>query len=1080
MTTFKNNAKYAELIMTYLDVAVMDNNPLSVSDILSIFKWKFKGGSMKKVALSTELSPEVSCTTFPDGTTEDILAEWPDGPNALALRRILLNRRAMWKPKMRAVAARIATYQVLVSSGAFGERCETLYTGMKSIYHLFGLLWDQSPKLRPDKNWELLHRYTRELLVSTGSVSRTHLETVEANRKKYQSLLESSRLSGLLLCIRGVKELIFAMGAALARNQARRQGAEEKEFWEDWPEQDLKTTIRVRDRGEETQYQIVTVGHLNLRVTQNAAVYGTSVTRYALGKSDVERLHQVLMSAASAIVGVCAQAVTGTEFQRRKASRAIEITEKNITRLVISSRKVGLGDEVLVCKGYRRAYTAVLGRLAGPLCVTETQGLIEEARSTASEGILDIDGFIDDCMSLDAANALNSAKVFKICPAPDVSPGGAMLDRIKQIGNGNSVSQAIMPEFEEELKTQILRAFIRCPGKKLKVREGIERPQWYGQYLAGELDAVPSAEISTTLAWEGTAILPDISPHDPSNWKDSGIGADTIAETTRFDRPRHMSNMMTRLLFDDNCPMPGHTEFTDENVIKFFVKAEGHKDPARGIFSANLADRQVQSWMEKCVENVASHHPSFMIGQPSEVKDAKVLQLTERPAGSNWLALYYSFDISGWSAKMPAEPQRISHKIWADLYDSVMFRQATRMNEGAHIYLDIDGYRGWFKNTHANLEGFNGKEMTMVLVALLSLAVKRWRIRVVEEGVLHHKEAMSCVALLFAYIDDGLSRIDLPKDKALGAFEIYKEVVIDTFAKCGFSVEVTKCFPSDRFSIFLNEVYMAGRHVVHGVRAAMAISSEPTERHNTLIERVSSVATGCRGATMAGLAPQSAVMLMAYHCLMHLLEWVEERDPVVLSAWSVTPRTWGGLGLPNMLQLFTSGSGAAFEEGVATLQAYARVNVGAKKAFISLVNAGLATRGAVSVLTSPLSGQVEEGMMIDSRVSSMVRRALQEKTAGGKVSSYAERLLRYADVDAFTMYAEAIVPMGEKETLQEQMLVDMAEAHPHNVFSAFARRLEKSMTVLQIIGRRNFVNLIRVNRVEAETSVLVFRSRMSY
>lgn len=352
-----------------------------------------------------------------------------------------------------------------------------------------------------------------------------------------------------------------------------------------------------------------------------------------------------------------------------------------------------------------------------------------------------------------------------------------------------------------------------------------------------------------------------------------------------------------------------------------------------------------------------------------------------------------------------------------------------------------------------------------------------WRKKVVDAELMTESESKSVTALLFAYIDDGLSRIDLPRPVAVEGFEIYKSTVIETFERCGFSVEVSKCFPSDRFAIFLNEVYLAGRHVVHGVRAAMGISSEPTERHTSLVERVTSVSTGVRGAVMAGLNPLGGVCLMAYHVLLHIEEWVDERDPVILAGWSLCPRTWGGLGLPNMLQLFVSGSGAAFEESVATMQGYARVNKSVKKAFTKLCRTGLMERDAVAVLTSPLSGKVELGYMVDSRVAVVVRESLAEKSREGEVSPYASRLLMYANSEAFSRYAQAIVALDSEEVMQEQMLLNLAEAHPHSVFSSFARRLEKSMTVMSIIGTDRFYRILEVNRAEAMTSVATYSSR---
>ena len=391
--------------------------------------------------------------------------------------------------------------------------------------------------------------------------------------------------------------------------------------------------------------------------------------------------------------------------------------------------------------------------------------------------------------------------------------------------------------------------------------------------------------------------------------------------------------------------------------------------------------------------------------------------------------------------------------------------------------MDLDGYWGWYKNTASNLEGFNGKEMTMVLIALLSLAVRRWRGEAVARGLLTEVEAETTSAMLLAYIDDGLSRIDLPKVKAVAAFNLYKGVVIETFAMCGFSVEVSKCFPSDRFSIFLNEVYLGGRHVVHGVRAAMGISAEPTERHTSLVERVTSVSTGVRGAVMAGLNPLSATFLLAYHVMLHMLEWVPERDPVVLATWCVCPRGWGGLGLPNMMQTFVSGSGSAFEEGVATMQIYAMSNRFAKVVFLALCRTPLMERTHTSVLTAPLSARVEEGYMIDSRVTTTVRIALRKLLHSGKLSRYATRLLTYADTMGFDEFAELLVPIGTKEILQEQMLDNACESHPHTIFATFARRLEKSMTLQSIMGNDLFQKMIGDNRREARTSVAVLKSR---
>ncbi|CAJ1956342.1 unnamed protein product [Sphenostylis stenocarpa] len=71
--------------------------------------------------------------------------------------------------------------------------------------------------------------------------------------------------------------------------------------------------------------------------------------------------------------------------------------------------------------------------------------------------------------------------------------------------------------------------------------------------------------------------------------------------------------------------------------------------------------------------------------QEIDVRMARVAELTKPPERWNMMALYYNFNISGWSAKMSTEPQRISHKIWAELYGGHLFKRASEI-EGAHIY----------------------------------------------------------------------------------------------------------------------------------------------------------------------------------------------------------------------------------------------------------------------------------------------------------------------------------------------------------------------------------------------------------
>ena len=72
---------------------------------------------------------------------------------------------------------------------------------------------------------------------------------------------------------------------------------------------------------------------------------------------------------------------------------------------------------------------------------------------------------------------------------------------------------------------------------------------------------------------------------------------------------------------------------------------------------------------------------------------------------------------------------------------------------------------------------------------------------------------------------------------------------------------------------------------------------------------------------------------------------------------------------------------------------------------------------------------------------------------------------------SFHEFAEAVVPLGVTEVLQEQMLDNVANAHPHRIF---ARRLEKSNTIRKILGQEAFEKVLARNRYEVVESMKTF------
>jgi len=1071
MSTFKNVPVYAEAILGWCEVATYDDVPFAVPDVLSTIVWNFKGGQLGAYSHATHLYNESSETRFPSGMSTSIARQWPDGADATSLMQILMRRRRSKTMKRNVLAAWTATFAsaVTLSKRARAEACGngTVRTGLNGVY---ALLRHMDPTIRPHVtkgSWPKTREYIREMAVAAAGASFLHADSARSVTTAVLSALDALHFGDYLHLLDGVTGLLHAARSVAARQRTQMLGLQMMDRW----------TSASNLAGDLLMTSVHAVCDVRFHVLFGAVLVTLPTGVIVLSPSDISRVYQAVMNWCSGLFSVVAQACTTPGPERQKAVELGSLYSAQVSRMIGWSAMVPAGEEVHICKNTKRAFGAFLGELAGPLCAAETEVLWAEAKSGKFASRMELETYVSVLRGLSASMAFNIGKVYKLCPPPDSSPGTALMERHEMVINANTVDPAAMVEFEQELLANILRAAARTPGCTLLPRDAENPPVWYAALVEGKYDRVPSREMADALIWEGAATFPRRSPHNPSVWKDSGLGWDSFEMLDSSRRDRRFGNMLTRMVFDPDCPMPGTNRFADIHDHKADIKAEGHKDPARVFYVGNIQDRLMQSEDELAIESVAKYHPSFMIGASVELKEDRIRAIVDRPTDPLMVDVFYSFDVAGWSPRMAKEPQRISHRLWGVLFGNPSFAQLHTVNEDARIYIDKNGYRAWYRNPSANLEGYNGKEMTMVLIALLSLSVRRWRVRVVELGLATADETLRWAALLLAYIDDGLAKLRLPQDRAVVLFSLFKVVTVETFAECGYTIEISKCYPSDRFSIFLNEIYLGGRHVVHGTRAAMTICAENVEAHTTLVERAEAVSAGCRGSVMAGLDPFAATLLQAYHVHRHFRDWTRERDPTILALWSMAPRSFGGLGLPATLQLATSGGGSATEESVRTLKIWSTTNATVRRFLITCLRTPMKQRTPAAVLAAPLGLSIGSGEMTTSRVPEYVREALNSLAAKGGLSRLASEFLAYSSFEAFNAFATAIVPLNTTDIIQEQVLRDAAEAHPHAIFTRFTRRLEMSSTLSAIVGSIALKKIIADNRRDAAASIALIRTR---
>lgn len=1111
MSTFTDVSIYCEVGGTWLDAASVPDSPLSHSAILKAMEWRFKGGSMGEAAASGSIQVENSGASWPDGMSRDIgssyahavardwVADHRDATSvahvaeaqvmkAYLSDRIVGRNKRMTKASLLAHVATYAAVHSTLDDLSILEDKAVIVQGAAAIYEAAEMIVTSARPRNMKASFSAdsdLRAFIREMVVVGAIGSSLHAPSADVLVTKVCDILEGTRVAGIMSCWKDVQ-------LAAKDMKSRRRKAETLAFGKDLLDnhaniltddamEDARDWVRRSAGVWETSSDVVF--HTAQMVSWCKVDSGRILV---FGKSAMASLAQTLISYASQVVATVADTYVESQvYSGDPVGRATivgNLTVDLLNAIYSAGARCSPGNHVKVCKTYKRAFAAYHAMVAGPPAASDVPVLKDLALQVGEVPSIAIEDYWSTLSVLTAKEAHNVGKVFKVCPPPDVSPGSTMLERISDIKNPNVFSARYGAAVLEELKIQVVFARCNMPGPKPDFKDPSRKPKWASSYYRGDWTKVPIDDLPQYVAWEGSLDMPCRSQLDPSIWKDSSVGADTLDDGLSGEFPDRKKNMKTRMLFDVDVPNPELLEVNAEHVVEMLIKGEGHKDPARAIFSSNIRHRFRQSLLELAVERVARHHPSFFVGSGPEEYERVERLITTPGNDPSLLPRYYSFDVSGWSAKMSRDIQLESRKIWSALYSSELFVDNLSEMADAKIYVNKSGYIGWYRNTGSNLEGFDGKHLTMVNVAMLAATVKVWRLEAVAEGLCTKAEAGKVRATLMSYIDDGMAKIDFPatngQAQATACFAKFQEVALKVFSDASFTLDPPKCFPSDVFFVFLNEVYIAGRRILHGTRAASAICGDPMEEHLSFPECVDKVTNGCRGVVKSGADATAAAVLQAFHLFFLAADWVKLGDPIALTRWMVVPKAMGGLGVPTQLQISSTASGEPMAEGIMLLQLLANATGYDAQLLVELVTAEYESNAAESVLVAPLSIRIAEGYMPVSAMSVAVRKAVEDwADRGGELSRIAMEYLRYADPDALKDYAAMVIPA--EGVVQEAYLNAAADSHPQKVFAQFTKSIESSRTLRNIVGFQAYSKIILDNAGQAKASWAIFKRRMA-
>jgi hypothetical protein len=988
------------------------------------------------------------CDGLDQNTRDDTAIVFPSG-NSAALADPAHPHHVLFKSIFFDWAAKRRTKDVehsIIAKRVIAENSsKRWFCGLEAVYKAVAArdkLFTVEDEVASKKKWVL--GFAREAMV--GYCEAARLNPWNSNEQflkiDLDALDEYLHLREQAQVVRNIVRLRFSSSARRARQNAKRS-----------------EPTNVNIEGLRRRHKVYYAGRLVFLVRQHSVM--------VLTLADLDRIQQMLVS-TSMVKLYLATAPKTAQGARTETSSAIN---RELNSLISTAATANYAEAQVVCKAFKKAMDYYQSFVAGELSDERRIDLKKDLNELPSW--FELHAFVVRLKRLPLDAAQEAGKMYRILPAPDYDIGQAFAKRANALHaprlHGDHVHQTSalnMDEFELYLRALILDACAaRNKGKGVGTPVG-DPPAWWDNWMK-------NARRPQGIEWVKCVNMRGIVPYvtretaDPNVWKDSAACEEDLDEVMeeREDRDLARRNCLTRLLRDNACPTPETAKDKlrrADHVLRAGFKMEAHKDVGRVFYIGNLADRLVGSEVEHNIGEVAKHMAGYTVGTGLAVVTERIGRCVAPEVTHEQEVFHISSDYEAWSPSMRGDVQRMSHSVWAELFDKDIIAETHRINEGALLALNKRGYTGIVKNTEGNFEGLNGKEMTVLHCALVGYTIYRAR-----RGGLEIPTASFA-----AFIDDGLLTLVLPRRTGSATFSAFWDFYVETTAFFGFKLDKAKCYLSSRFSIYLNEVYYGGRHVAHALRAVARIGTRAGERCETVTDVMEIIGSGCRGAAKAGINPIQIWKCAIVSQAMELALWgigSELTGPAAVF-FAYAPRAFGCLQAPIGAALDCNFVGAGNIEALANVQAYARRNADVKKWYIKLIRSDFVTPSAATVLQNPNTIRAADHVVKVDYLSPAVSKALPTFVT----SKFGKSLLALSEACDAESIAEKILTIGT--LISTSTLSALSSASGTNIFTTFVRKLENSGTIARIIGNQQMKSIEDKIRHDLEKTIRRMRN----
>jgi len=724
-------------------------------------------------------------------------------------------------------------------------------------------------------------------------------------------------------------------------------------------------------------------------------------------------------------------------------------------------------------------------KLAGSLSAKGAQILQDDYMRDGSNDIIPLDQYFKwvSRKQLDAATMVNS---FHRCLMPPDFDIPKIFTAERDLHSHKNISGGPPGSKEEALYQKFLKynrwAFIMQFYKQFKRKPGYMHPSGPDDEIANDYNKDrhkrPNLDLDQAVRVDLIGVL-DYKKRDndyASYFKDASMCPETVSEALSPSIPdAEDTNMVAHMLYaQEKIDVDEHRKnFVEkEHPIRVAFKVESGKEDGRLFFIYNLKDKILLAEVEENISLFLEKIPGNAVGISSSVIREKMARISslERSTGADLSPLFLSDDISKWSPHMSIRAQEDSSKFWAEVFDQPFIGELDQINVRDTVVLNTMGYRASYNSGGANKEGATGKRITYLMINMkafcVALARGKWGGTKIIEGR----------AGLLTFLDDGLTQVDL----SIKDYDKTAPMVMEHFRYVqwviGYELKIPKCYPSNRYVIFLNYEYLSGKRLYDKLKSFVKLFPRKIGDLMTLSERLREVATWAIGAMESGSNHFFVFWAYIFRSCMEIAKW--NRYDITMDKHfviqTISPIALGGYAFMPLHGLATGLVRQAFVENIAGVKEACFHFSFVRPFLFGLLRSPAAVRDPVSILRAPYAVSFAVPHLTEHHVI----HALEEHYLENCESIYLKPYLDFFRGQKLYEFALQLTQSNSHCSFADLECIYKASpiAYVDKIFS----KIKKSTTLQTMLNPRLVSNLQRRIRQEAVLVNSAWRDRFNY